>query len=46
MSRKNVRWFLLIMAIFYQICFLISKKPADLVIITIYLVGTLTMQED
>ena len=46
MSRKNIRWFLLIMAIFYQICFLISKESADLVITTIYLVGTLTMQED
>ena len=46
MKRKDIRLFLLFMGILYQISFLFRSRPIDLVLTSIYIVGSLTMKED
>lgn len=46
MKRKHVQLFLFLMALLYQIDFLLRGRQDDLVLCTIYIVGCLTMKED
>lgn len=46
MKRKHIQLFLLLMALLYQIDFLLRGRQVDLVLGTIYSVGCLTMKED